>query len=109
MSLIKIIIYKTSSNREPYSDWENQLDTITLAAIKSRLNRMRLGNFGDAKPLKGTSGLWELRLDIGPGYRIYFGKHERTIVVLLKGGHKKSQTSDIKKAQRFWLDYKEQI
>ncbi|MCL4229165.1 type II toxin-antitoxin system RelE/ParE family toxin [Candidatus Dependentiae bacterium] len=109
MTTIKIIIYKTSTNKEPYADWENQLDIKMLAVIKSRLNRIKLGNFGDAKKLKGTNGLWELWFDIGPGYRVYFGKHERTLVVLLMGGDKKSQTSDIKKAQRYWLDYKEQI
>lgn len=77
--------------------------------IKSRINRIRLGNFGDAKMLKGTGGIWELRIDWGPGYRIYFGKAEKMIVMLLTGGDKKSQTRDIEKAKRYWLDYKEQI
>ena len=104
MNLIKIIIYSTKVNKEPFSDWEDDLDTMTQAIIKSRLERVRLGNFGDAKILKGTGGIWELRIDYGSGYRIYFGKQGTTILV---GGDKRSQNRDIAKAKRYWLDYKE--
>lgn len=108
MNTIQIIIYKTSANKEPYSIWEAKLDIMTRAVINNRLDRMSLGNFGDAKLLKSTGGIWELRINWGPGYRIYFGKSAKTIVVLLIGGDKKSQESDIQKAQSYWLDYKEQ-
>lgn len=53
MRLIKIIIYSTSARKEPYSSWENGLDTKARAIIKNRLDRLRLGNFGDAKVIKG--------------------------------------------------------
>jgi putative addiction module killer protein len=107
MSFIKIIIYSTDSGKEPYSEWEDDLDLMTQAIIKNRLDRIRIGNFGDAKILKGMGGIWELRINYGPGYRIYFGKQGTTIVVLLTGGDKKSQKKDIAKAVKYWLDYKE--
>lgn len=107
MSLIKIIIYSTSTAKEPYSEWEKKLDKITQAIVKNRLDRIRFGNFGDAKSIKGSGGIWELRIDYGPGYRIYFGTQKTTIVVLLTGGNKKSQNRDITKAKQYWLEYKE--
>lgn len=106
MSLIKIIIYSTDTGKEPYSEWEEGLDKVTQAIIKSRLDRIRLGNFGKAKMLQDGDGIWELILDYGPGYRIYFGKQKSTIVILLVGGEKKSQNRDIRKAKQYWLDYK---
>ena len=109
MAAIKIIIYSTSTGNEPYSTWEGELDTKTKAIVKNRLDRVRLGNFGDAKIIKGCEGLWELRIDYGPGYRIYFGKQGKTIVALLTGGGKGSQSRDIAKAKRYWLDYKDSI
>ena len=107
MSLIKIVIYSTSTGKEPYSVWENSLDTITQAVIKSRLERIRLGNFGDAKMIKGGGGIWELRIHYGPGYRIYFGKKGRMVIILLTGGDKGSQNRDIAQTKRYWLESKE--
>ncbi len=66
-----------------------------------------MGNFGDAKRIKGGEGVLELRISYGPGYRIYFGKDGSTVVVLLIGGDKGSQNRDIAKAKRYWLDYKD--
>lgn len=109
MNLIKIVIYSTCTGREPYSDWEEGLDIITRAIVKNRLDRIRLGNFGDAKMIKSGAGIWELRLDHGPGYRIYFGKQKTTLIILLAGGDKKSQSRDIAGAKRYWLDCGEEI
>jgi putative addiction module killer protein len=106
MELIHTIIYTTSTGKEPFNDWIDKLERYTRSIIDTRLKRMRLGNFGDCKLLKGTSGIWELRIDCGPGYRVYFGKDGHTIVVLLLGGSKKSQEQDIEKAQTYWLDHK---
>jgi len=67
------------------------------------LNRVRLGNFGDCKPVgKGVS---ELRVDYGPGYRVYYGRSGASIVILLCGGSKKSQAKDIQLAQAYWADF----
>lgn len=106
MGAIKIIIYSTSNGTEPYSIWEDKLDNKARATIKNRLNRVRLGNLGDTKKIKGGEGIWELRIDYGPGYRVYFGKEDTTIVILLTGGDKGSQERDISKAKRYWDDYK---
>ena len=91
----------------PFSEWFDNLGDIKAQQrIDSRLARVRLGNFGDAKPVGG--GLHELRLDFGPGYRIYFGQEGRTVVVLLCGGDKSSQQRDIERAKLFWLNYKQE-
>jgi putative addiction module killer protein len=76
--------------------------------VLTRLARLRTGNFGDCKVLRGCSGVYELRIDFGPGYRIYFGKIGSTLVILLTGGDKGSQRRDISKAQEYWIDFKEQ-
>jgi putative addiction module killer protein len=109
MSLIKTIIYKTSTGKEPFIQWLLDLDAATRSIILTRLKRVSLGNFGDCKLLKQTFGVWELRIDYESGYRIYFGKQDNAIIVLLIGGDKGSQKRDITKAQRYWLDYKVSI
>ena len=106
MSLIKTIIYQTSTGKEPFTEWLVGLDKTTRAVVITRLKRVNLGNFGDCKLLQKASGVWELRIDYGSGYRIYFGKQGTTIIVLLVGGDKGSQERDIAKAQQYWLDYK---
>ena len=60
MGIIKIIIYSTSKGAEPYSTWEDELDVRAKAAVKNRLDRIKLGNFGNAKVIKGAKGIWEL-------------------------------------------------
>ena len=73
--------------------------------ILARLERLKSGNLGDCRSV--GSGVFELRLDFGPGYRIYFGQVSNTIVLLLCGGDKSSQTRDIERAKTYWLEYKE--
>lgn len=53
--------------------------------------------------------MWELRIDYGPGYRIYFGRNDAELVILLLGGNKGSQDRDIKKAKKYWTDYRESL
>ena len=106
-TIIKIIVYTTYRGRQPFIEWQEGLATKEKAVVFSRLARVRGGNLGDCKQIKGANGVWELRIDYGPGYRIYFGKKGTTIVVLLIGGDKGSQNRDISKAKRYWLIYKE--
>ena|SRR5579872_6848593 len=92
--------------KSPYEEWEDNLDAVTRAAVRARMNRVRQGNFGDCKP---ADKIFELRIDHGPGYRIYFGKLKDTVVILLCGGEKRSQKRDIKKANVYWLLYKQSL
>ncbi len=109
MNLVKIVIYTTYAGKEPYSIWEDGLDKKIRAHVANRIDRIKLGNFGDAKLIKGVAGLWELRITKGPGYRIYFGKKGATIVILLTAGDKKTQKKDIAKAKEYWKDCKESL
>lgn len=67
----KFVTYTTSTGKEPFTDWLNSLDTRERAIILTRLARVRLGNFGDCKSIKDGDGILELRIDFGPGYRVY--------------------------------------
>ena len=78
-------------------------DARAVGVVRARLNRIRLGNFGDCKSVGG--GVEELRIDFGPGYRVYYGREGALVVVLLCGGSKKSQARDIVTAQRQWKEY----
>ena len=89
-----------------FDDWLSQLaDARAQAKIASRINRLAAVNFGDCKPL--SQGLCELRIDWGPGYRIYYATIGRVCVLLLCGGDKRKQSSDIDRALDFLKDYKE--
>lgn len=71
---IVIEIYETKNGRYPYVEWEAKLSKTIRAIVTTRLARMRIGNFGDCKSIQGAKGIYELRIHISPGYRIYFGK-----------------------------------
>lgn len=100
-----IDVYETAKGKLPYSDWENSLSARDRAIITTRLVRIRQGNLGDCKPIKGARGVYEFRIDFGPGYRIYYGMKKKKIILLLCGGDKKTQNKDILKAKTFWQDY----
>lgn len=102
--LNEIEIYLTPQGRAPFSDWLNSLrDAKARAKIRVRLGRLTLGNFGDCKFV--GDGVFELRIDFGPGYRVYYGLSGEHVVLLLCGGDKGSQQKDIKKAKNYWQDY----
>jgi putative addiction module killer protein len=96
--------YRTAAGKEPFTEWLSSLrDRQAQARILVRLERLELGNFGDCKFLRG--GVSELRVDWGPGYRVYFGRDGQTVVVLLCGGDKRRQDADIRKAVELWQEY----
>ena len=97
----EIRILKEENGNEPFSVWITALkDVIAKAKIAVRLDRVALGNMGDCKPV--GDGVSELRVDYGPGYRIYIVEHGEIIVVLICGGTKRTQKRDIKKAKDLW-------
>jgi putative addiction module killer protein len=101
----EVRMYRTGSGRIPYLDWLMSLrDARTRQKIEARIARVRLGNFGIARSV--GDGVQELKVDYGPGYRVYFAREANTIVILLCGGDKGSQNEDIVKAKAFWSDYK---
>ena len=105
MNFIEIIAYRTTQGKIPYQDWLQSLrDSQIKARIRTRVDRLRLGNFGDCKGV--GEGISELRIHFGPGYRIYFAQDGQTLVVLLCGGDKSTQSRDIEKAKFYWQDYK---
>jgi putative addiction module killer protein len=103
--IIDILYYKTDSGESPFINWLESLDNVTQARIEVRLDRVRLGNLGDWKPI--SDGICELRLSFGAGYRIYFGKIGAQVILLLVGGDKKTQKKDIQKAIAYWKTFKE--
>lgn len=96
--------YRTAAGDEPFTQWLSALrDRQARARILVRLERLGVGNFGDARFLR--DGVSELRIDWGPGYRVYFGRDGRTVIVLLCGGDKRRQDSDIEKAVELWQEF----
>lgn len=101
-------IYTTAEGRAPFSEWLDSLrDQRGQALIEVRLDRVRFGNFGDCRHV--GSGIQELRIDFGPGYRVYFGIAGGTVVLLLCGGSKRTQSKDIAKAMVYWSDYRRRM
>ena len=99
-------LYRTPNGQEPFTEWLKSLrDQRTRKRIQNRIARIVSGNLGDHKSV--GDGVFELRLDFGPGYRIYFGEVDNTIILLLCGGDKSSQNRDIERAKVYWQEYKE--
>lgn len=93
--------YITPEGRNPFRQWVTGLsDKKARANIQRRIARLQEGNFGDSKRL--NRDLYELRIDYGPGYRVYFGMFTSRIVILLCGGRKGTQQRDIGRAQNYW-------
>ena len=87
-----------------FMEWRSKLrDSTARIAIDRRINRVELGNLGDHKYCR--SGVWELRIDVGPGYRVYYGFVDTQIVLLLCGGDKGMQERDIDRACAYWNDW----
>ena len=101
-----MVAFRTRDDRVPFEAWLRELrDARAVARILARLARVRSGNLGDCKSVgKGVS---ELRVDYGPGYRVYLGLQGQTLVILLCGGDKRTQERDIQVAQKYWQEFKE--
>lgn len=98
--------YLTADGVDPYAEWLLQLpDRMARARVVVRVGRMAGGNFGDCKPV--GDGVWELRIDHGPGYRVYYAMSGKRLVLLLAGGDKRKQQADIHAALGRWKDWQQ--
>ena len=96
--------YLTADEKDVYLDWlRKQRDTTARIAIDRRVNRVEQGNFGDHKFCR--EGVWELRIDVDSGYRVYYAIAGKEIVLLLCGGDKRTQEADIALACEYWQDW----
>lgn len=103
--VIEVFEYLTQDGQNPFRQWLDGLkDRQTRARIRIRISRLRLGNFGDSKSV--GHGINELRIPHGSGYRIYFGRSGNSVVILLCGGDKRTQSKDIALAQEYWTDFR---
>jgi putative addiction module killer protein len=103
--LFDIQIYATEDGFEPFKDWIDSLKNLeTRALIFQRIQRIKLGHFGDCKPIQ--DGLWEFRIHYGSGYRIYYSRTGNRVILFFCGGSKGSQKKDIKLAMKYLEDYR---
>ena len=101
---MEVIHYTAEDGADVYQEWVNTLrDTRARVAVLRRIDRAALGNFGDHKPCR--DGVSEMRVDVGPGYRVYYFQHGQTLVVLLCGGDKRTQDADITRAVGYRADF----
>jgi putative addiction module killer protein len=95
----EVLICRTDDDTEPFAEWLGGLDPKTRGIVRNRIDRIENGNLGDTRSVGG--GVTELRIDFGPGYRVYFGQKGNEIH-LIDGGSKQTQDADISAAQEFW-------
>ena len=106
--VVDILHYQTPSGRDLYQDWLDGLrDNRARVAVQRRVDRLAAGNFGDHGFCRG--GVWEVRVDVGAGYRVYYARAGQAIVLLLCAGDKRSQQSDITRAVECWKDYQRRV
>jgi len=99
----EIRVYQTEEGREPFWEWLDGIaDQEARGIVLNRIDRVERGNLGDCQAV--GEGVFELRIDFGPGYRVYFGQ-DGDLVVLLGGGTKRTQSKDIPRAQAHWRNY----
>jgi len=103
--MVEVLEYVTADHKRPFAEWVKRLDPAAAAKVFTARIRLEQGNFSSVKGV--GAGIFEYKIDFGPGYRMYFGKDGESIVILLIGGGKKRQDQDIVLAQAYWQDYKQ--
>ncbi|MGH8582975.1 MAG: type II toxin-antitoxin system RelE/ParE family toxin [Gammaproteobacteria bacterium] len=105
---MQILHYLTVDDEDLYQGWLDDLrDLRARVAIQRRVDRLAGGSFGDHRSCR--EGVWELRIDVGAGYRVYYAQAGQALVLLLCGGDKRSQTADIDRAVGYWRDYQRRL
>ena len=103
---MQVFHYLDASGKDRFQHWLDKLrDMRARVAVQRRIDRLGNGNFGDSEFCR--EGVWELRVDVGPGYRAYYAKSGAAIVLLLCGGDKRTQDKDIKDAIKYWKDHQQ--
>ena len=102
--VIEIREYLDDRGRSPFGRWFDSLDARAAARVRTSLARMEAGNLGDVRGV--GRGVLERRINVGPGYRVYFGRDGDALIVLLGGGTKAQQQRDIEDARRLWDEYR---
>jgi len=101
---MQVLAYVDASGRSPFRRWFADLDPLATAKVTFALTRLEQGNLSNVKTV--GAGVFEYRVDFGPGYRVYFGRDGDVLVILLGGGTKRRQRQDITAAHERWADYK---
>ena len=102
---MQIRYYITDNGEKPVIQWLDGLrDRIARANIAQRIARIELNLFGTTRAV--GDGVWELKIDVGPGYRLYYAQSGKNVVLLLCGGDKRNQTQDIRTAKQYWESWK---
>jgi putative addiction module killer protein len=101
----EIRYYVASDGGQPFAEWFADLESVARAKVTRAIARLEQGNVSNVK--SAGEGVLEVRIDFGPGYRVYFGRDGEALVILLIGGTKKRQQRDIESAHVFWQDYKQ--
>ena len=96
--------YRRDDGVSPFARWFVTLNSQAALKVRTAIARMETGNFSNAKSV--GAGVFECRIDFGPGYRVYFGNDGHRVVILLGGGTKKRQHKDIEAARGIWTNYK---
>ncbi len=102
--MIEVREFVDAQRNSPFARWFNRLDRCATARVATALYRMEMGNLSNAKGVGG--GVLEYRIDLGPGYRIYFGRDGDALIILLGGGTKVRQQRDIEAAMALWREYR---
>lgn len=105
MAEIRVVVYLDPKGRSTFTKWFDELNAEAAAKVTTALYRLGQGNFSNVEGVGG--GVFEYRIDFGPGYRIYFGKDGETLVVLLGGSTKKRQHQAIQAAHKSWTEYRQ--
>jgi putative addiction module killer protein len=102
--VLQMLEYLDESGQSPFAQWFNRLNPAAAAKVTIALYRLEHGNFSNVKGV--GAGVYEYKIDFGPGYRIYFGKDGERVIILLGGSDKKRQAVAIDNAQAAWAKYK---
>jgi len=102
--IVRVLEYLDAQGRSPYAKWFDGLNAPAAAKVSAALYRIAEGNFSNIKGVGG--GVYERKIDFGPGFRIYFGKDGDTILILLGGSTKQRQQEAIEAARARWADYR---